>query len=361
MKRISVKALVPGMRTAEDVYSYDKQLILPRGIKLSDRSITRLEFYSVVSVKVEDDELSANVAELQVNEAPSYSERVQSSKEFQAFTAQFGESVTEFKGSLNDIVANNADIDTDALLHHTVDLLNSDAGKSINIFTIIQNMRSFDDQTFTHSMNVALICHVFAGWLHFSEEDIKLATLCGLLHDIGKLKIPDDLLSKTDKLTDEEYKLIKTHTTEGYDILKKQGLDEHICNAALMHHERCDGTGYPNGLTADQIDKFAKLVAIADVYDAMTSARVYRGPLCPFKAIDLFVSEGLQRYDTQYYLTFVTNIVNSYLRNRVRLSNGMEGEIVYVNSNDLARPMIQCGEKFIDLSKEKNISIDAII
>ena len=87
-----------------------------------------------------------------------------------------------------------------------------------------------------------------------------------------------------------------------------------------MHHEKCDGSGYPFGLKGNKIDPFAKIVAIADVYDAMTAARVYRGPLCPFQVIDIFEKEGLQKYEASFILKFLQNVVNTYINNRVLLS-----------------------------------------
>ena len=154
---------------------------------------------------------------------------------------------------------------------------------------------------------------------------------------------------------------MQTHPQEGYKILKNSDLDPHVKNAALMHHERCDGSGYPLHLQGPQIDPFAKIVAIADVYDAMTSARVYRGPLCPFVAISLFESEGLQKYDTNAIMTFLSNIVNTYLLNRVRLNNGLEGDIVFINRNHLSRPTIRIGEKYVDLTQTPDLYIEEII
>ena len=129
--------------------------------------------------------------------------------------------------------------------------------------------------------------HILGKWLSFSPKDVEVITLCGLLHDVGKLKIPNSIISKPGKLTSEEFSLIKTHTIRGFNILKNKNVDERVKLAAVMHHERCDGSGYPNGLVSHEIDQFSKLVAIADVYDAMTCARVYRGPLCPFEVINL--------------------------------------------------------------------------
>lgn len=132
-------------------------------------------------------------------------------------------------------------------------------------------------------------------------------------------------------------------------------------NAALMHHERCDGSGYPFGIRNSKIDSYAKMVAIADVYDAMTCARIYRGPLCPFKVIEVFESEGLQKYDTRFIMTFLENIVNTYMLHRVRLSDGRTGDVVFINRSSLARPTIKCGDTFVDLSIEPKLSIEEII
>ena len=126
-------------------------------------------------------------------------------------------------------------------------------------------MREYDDETYVHSMNVALICNIFARWLRMSEEEIAKATTSGLLHDIGKIKIPDSILKKPDKLTKQEFNIIKRHPQEGYRLLLDSKLDEDVLNAVLMHHERCDGSGYPFGLMANQIGTYAKMVAIADV------------------------------------------------------------------------------------------------
>jgi putative nucleotidyltransferase with HDIG domain len=262
---------------------------------------------------------------------------------------------------LNDVVEKNAPLEVDDLLHDTLSLLQNTHG-SIHIFDILHNMRSFDDMTYAHSINVSLICNVLATWLGMSEDDVFLATQCGLLHDIGKLTIPEDIIKKPAKLTDQEYMLIKTHPAEGYKILTRYNLNPHIANAALMHHERCDGSGYPNALHGDQIDIFAKIVSIADVYDAMTSARVYRGPLCPFKVIAVFESEGLQKYDTKCIMTFMENVLQTYILNQVRLSDGRTGEVVLMNRQAYSRPLVRCGSEYVDLSKSpSDLTIEEIL
>lgn len=358
MRRVGTAALIPGMVTAEDVFNYNGNLILPKGLILTDKTITKLEFYSIVNVRVEDDVVKMPEEEIQAED--SYSERLKSSPEFKRFQKEFEKETDSFRQSVNDIVEQNVNMDVDQLVNHALTLL-SDDGNYVNVFDMLHCMRQYDDATYVHCMNVALICNVFARWLRMQDDEIRLATVCGLLHDIGKLKMPERILKKPGRLTDWEYNVIQTHPREGYHILQTLPIDEHIKNVALMHHERCDGTGYPLGLSAGRIDPYAKLVAIADVYDAMTCARVYRGPLCPFKVISIFESEGLQKYDTRYIMTFLENIVDTYLLHRVRLTNGEEGKIVYINTNKLSKPTVKIGSSYLNLSEEPHLAIDAII
>ncbi|MGN0377696.1 MAG: HD-GYP domain-containing protein [Suilimivivens sp.] len=357
MRRVNTADLVPGMITAEDVLSYNNQLILPKGLILTDKTITKLAFYSILQVRVED--ATTDIASSADTE-PSYSERIRKSPEFIQFKKEFEADVDSFKNVVNDVVEKGAPLDVDKLVSQTLNMLNP-AWTSPNIFDMLHCMRAYDDATYIHCMNVALICSVFARWLRFSEEDIRNVTVSGLLHDIGKTRIPDSIIKKPGKLTDDEYKIIKRHPQEGYMMLKNAKLLDGIRNAVLMHHERCDGSGYPLGLTGDKIGTYAKMVAIADVYDAMTSARVYRGPLCPFKAISLFVNEGLQKYDPQYIMVFLENVVNTYLLNTVRLNNGITGKIVFINKNHPASPTIQTAHGFLDLSIHPELHIEDII
>lgn len=376
MKRVRTQDLHPGMKTAEDVFSYNNQMIVPKGSVLDDKIITRLEFYSVLAIRVMDDEekeefdlpvhttpsLDTSDAShsAEISEDSSYSKKVRASKQFKKFEKAFLSTAEEFEDSLNDIVEKGSEIDTDKLVHSVTDMISGEM-TGISIFDMLHNMRQYDDLTYMHCMNVSLICNVFAKWLNMSDKDVEILTLGGLLHDIGKLKIPDNIIRKPDKLSPAEYNIIKTHSLQGFNILKDKDIDDNVKQCALMHHERCDGGGYPLGLTAEKINPYAKVVAIADVYDAMTAARVYRGPLCPFKVIGIFEAEGLQKYDSHYILTFLEHVATTYMNNRVRLNNGLEGDVVFMNKNQYSRPMIRCGDKFVDLSKEHELYIETFV
>lgn len=362
MGYIFTKNLTPGMVTAADVFNYNDQLIIPANTVLDDNLISRMEYYSIQRINVKDPvEKSEDSAEKTETQADSYSSKVINSTHFKEFKKNFMENIDTLQNSMQEILDRDVPIDNDVLLGQTTTLIDPKA-TTIEVFDMIHNMRQYDDSTYAHCINVSLICRIIAKWLQFNEEDTNVLTIAGLLHDIGKLSIPDSIIKKPDKLTSEEFDIIKTHTTNGFEVLRRQkNIDKRILNAALMHHERCDGSGYPNGLHANQIDDFAKIVAIADVYDAMTAARVYRGPQCPFKVITIFEEEGLQKYDPQFILTFLERIVSSYMNNNVRLSDGRIGEIIMINPGKLSRPMVRVENDYIDLSKESSLHIEDLV
>ena len=192
-------------------------------------------------------------------------------------------------------------------------------------------------------------------------QDIHQLTIAGMVHDIGKTQIPDEILNKPGKLTDQEFAIMKKHVDIGYDILKNKQIDNRIREAALFHHEKCDGSGYPFGLSGDKIPTFAKILAVADIYDALTADRIYRKAVCPFTAIRMLEEDSFTKLDPKYTLPFLRNVVSSYIHNNVKLDNGEIGEVVMINDRNLSRPIVKINNRFIDLSTEPKRSIIAIV
>lgn len=357
MGRVDTAQLKPGMVLEVDVYNYNDQLILPEGLVLNERAISKLGSCGVTSVRIKDDVGTVPRTEETEN---SYAARLRATPEFKKYKEDFESTVNIMSQTLSDVVKKNAPLQAEMLVDKAFEMLHPPTG-NINVFDMVHNMRQYDDITFAHSLNVGLICNVFAGWLGLSKSEIRLATECGIFHDIGKLAIPEEIIKKPEKLTKEEFELVKTHPVEGYKILQRYDVDDHVRKAALMHHEKCDGSGYPLGLTGDATDYYGKLVAIADVYEAMTANRQYRDGLCPFTVIEAFEDEGLQKYDTAMIMTFLEKIVDTYMLNRVGLSNGMEGDIIFINKQRLSRPTVKCGDQYIDLAKEKGLRIEKLL
>ncbi len=405
MKHVRTEILKAGMVVSSDVIAKGNQLVFPKGYVLTDKAIARLETYNIHDIRIEDpvgyeveeiqeeeadadtgidpdvladsadtvinaltgldiDDITASITgdvKVTQQEEPSHFEKLKASKEFQAFKTSFKQNVNGLRSNLNDIVEKNTPVNVDNMIGDTMRIISAQ-GNTFGVFDMLHNMRDFDDLTYAHSMNVAMICNVFARWLGFDEENVKLATACGMMHDIGKLKIPDSIIKKPGKLTDAEFRAIQSHPIEGYNILKSQNISDHIKLSALEHHEKCDGSGYPMKLTRDKIDGFAKIVAIADVYDAMTANRVYREGLCPFRVIEIFEEEGLQKYEIPYIMKFLENVVNTYIENRVMLSDGRIGTVRWINKQRLSKPMLEMSDgTFIELAKTPGLSIQKIL
>lgn len=347
------------MVVAADIFSEDGSLIITRDTTLTDKGIARLEFFSILELTVYDNSSSSYPPIFQQED--TYIEKIKKSESFHRFHLAYQNTMMDLRNSMDGIVSQQKEVDADRLLSDATKIF-SLCDTNAELLHMLHCIRDYDDSTYIHCLNVALICNIIGKWLHFSSKDLEIITLCGLLHDIGKLAIPQNILLKPAKLTIEEYNTVKTHTIRGYNLIKNQHIDNRIKHAALMHHERCDGSGYPYGFRSEQIDPYAKLVAIADVYDAMTCARVYRGPLCPFEVLSIFEAEGYAKYDPKYIMTFMEAIAQTYINNTVKLSNDMIGEVVMINKLNLSRPVVRVStNKFIDLSKNKDLLITAFV
>ncbi|MCI8485040.1 MAG: HD-GYP domain-containing protein [Lachnospiraceae bacterium] len=355
MKSYLINDLRSGMKIAEPVFTSKGQIVMDAGTVLTSALISRLSYYNIRSVSIEDPEKTGPAPAAEGKESPavsatpnrsrasnpSYSQKVKSQPEFMAYQIEYSKEVNSLREVFDHIIKNpNAPINIPQILNDC-SKLTALTKTTVDLFDKLHNMRLDDDSVYSHCLNVALIARQMGKWMHFSPEDLDILTLCGLFHDIGKVQIPDEVLNKPGKYTDEEFALIRQHPAASYHLLKNLPIDERIKHAALMHHERCDGSGYPQKLKSAEIDDFAEIIAIADVYDAMTAARSYRSPLCPFQAINMFEKDGLQLYSPKYILTFLNRIANTYQNNRVLLNNGQSANIVMINSKHLTRPMIQ--------------------
>ena len=387
MSIIETKDLLPGMITAAPVRTKTGQQIMDDHVTLDKKLIARLDFYSIQSVEILDTE-EVSTPEPQVEEpvvetpepkpapAPaqpidraqfaaagraSNLQRVQRSDRFRDFQVSYTKSVFELSQALEGMVEKKFP-SSQELLSTCKQVLNEHRMTTIELFDMLHNMRQNDDPVAAHSLNVAFIARILGKWMKLDKEEIEELTLAGLVHDVGKLMVPKHILNKPDKLTDEEFAIIRMHPRFGYDLLKDQDYPEKVLRAVLTHHERCDGSGYPAKLSANAIDDFTLIIAAADVYDAMTAARSYRAPLSPFAVIENFENEGLQKYRPHVIMTFLERIANTYQNNRVLLSNGTQGTIVLLNSNRLSKPILKLDNgEFLDLSMNSSLSIVSLL
>lgn len=375
MRTLTPHELEPGMMVAKAILTPSGQVLAVEGSEVTRQLINRMKLYRVESAVVEGEAPApaekatapeekpapAPVPKTHIEESKTVKQKVAESNDFMSFQMLYFQTMERMKVVFKATVEEGRQLDATEMLEDVAGLFRS-RNTIIELFDMLGNMRSLDDSVYAHSLNVALISRMIGRWLKMDRHTLDALTVAGLLHDIGKLKIPEEILNKPGKLTDEEFEMIKSHPKLGYEILKKQNLDPRIRKAALMHHERCDGSGYPSHLEEDLIDEFAMIVGIADVYDAMTAARSYRAPLCAFQVISNFEKDGYQKYNTKYLLTFLKQIAATYQSNRVILSDGRGGKIVMLNPNDLSRPIIQFDDNScLDLSTHRDLYIKAIV
>ena len=276
-KTIFIFDAVEGDIVSEDIYTPDGNILVKKDTVLDYSIISNISGNHILEIKVYDreSEQSFEDSEIENNENEKYFDKIRKSAQYKQFKKTYDENIIDIKDGLNEVVTNNAPIDTDMLIEGTQQIL-SENKNSLQIFDMLHSMRQFDDLTYVHCVNVALIASIIGKWLGYGENDIKVLIISGILHDIGKLMIPNEILTKPGKLSSDEFKIMKQHVNLGYEKLKNQNIDMRVKEACLLHHEKCDGTGYPFGLKSKDIPAVAKIIAVADVYDAMTAARVYQ-------------------------------------------------------------------------------------
>lgn len=362
IKRIPIIHATEGMILGEDVYTDADKLIVTCNTVLNNVVIQKIKKYGVFHIWVYEKEWEEATIEEEIEAKDIYlhKEKLRNSQDFNAFKHDFEKSINGLKKTFGRILGDTGLEETEELLGRVNAMVKHGHG-TLHIMDMLNCMREYDDVTYAHSISVGLLCRLIGEWLKCPENELQELTLAGLVHDIGKLQISNSIISKPGKLTSQEYKIIQTHPKLGYSILQDKDFDERVKLAALMHHERCDGSGYPFQLPSEKIDYWSKIVSIADVYDAMTADRSYRKGMCPFEVLEIWQKDGFMKYDPGLLMMFMEKTAYSYINSTVRLSDGRIGEIVSIPKDALTRPLVRVGEYFVDLSKQKEIVIQQII
>ena len=228
--------------------------------------------------------------------------------------------------------------------------------------TQIHNMNRDGSYLLHHSLHVAILAGLMGRWLHWPREHRERLVLAGLLHDVGKLKISDDILNKPGKLTPSEMKIVRRHSSYSAEILAKCGLsgEMDIMAGVLQHHERGDGSGYPSGIKKEIISPFGKILAILDIYDAMAANRAYAHKVSPFEIFDRLNADMMEdKIDAEYGVLFVKKVCHALTGSWLRLTSGEKAKIIYIDqSRTNALPIVETTEgKFYDLAHDGRVKI----
>ena len=347
MRLINVNKVTSSMTLAKPIFSGDR-ILLNVGINDLGKYAPKLEELGVHYLYV-DDEISA---EIEIDDVIADETRIQSKKIVHSV--------------MNDIKVKQ-DINIGAIKSIVMDLVdNILCNKSILLN--LTDIRTNDSYTFSHSVNVAVLSLVIGRVMNYDQKRLFELGTGALLHDIGKALIPTEILNKPGKLTDEEFAIMQQHPQLGYDILKNYFEMSAVSRAVVLgHHEKINGSGYPRHIDHEGIHEFARIVSIADVYDALTSDRCYRPRWPVYQALEYLMANISTQFDKEIVGTFIRNVAVFPTGTTVTLSNGMRGIIVAQNEHLPTRPMVKLIEdsrgeplpkyKVIDLMKELSIVI----
>lgn len=353
MRKVPVEALEPGMKIGRPVYDSSGFLLLNTGKELKKEYIHQLKKLNIPAVYIIDniipdididdvilDETRQKANNMVRNILTDLERQPEKSKSKLLFAHR------EIKNVLDEII--------DQLLDNK------------NLIINLSDIRTFDSYTFAHSVNVAVMAITTAISFQYPRSKLYEIGLGALLHDLGKVKIPDTILNKDGKLTPEEYTEIKKHPLLGYEMIKSQSFINPVsAQIVLQHHERNNGEGYPNGLTGEQIHLFSKICSVVDVYDALVSDRPYRKALPAHSALELLQSE-IELFDINVLQKFFQHVAAYPIGTFVGLSNGEIGIVVHNTVGFPLRPRVRilCTKEFEPVKQyELNLmdKIDVII
>lgn len=223
----------------------------------------------------------------------------------------------------------------------------------------LTDLRCFDGYTYAHSVNVAVIACIIGFGLKMNAESLEQLVMAGLLHDMGKLVIPPEILNKPGKLTNEEYEIMKQHSQNSYEIIKERwDISAQVKAAVLYHHENVDGSGYPDGIEGDGMTIFTKILHVADVYDALVSKRPYKNPYSPYEACEFMMGAGGIMFDPKVVEVLLLYVPFYPKGTQVRLSDGREGIIVENAGTRNLRPLLRLLDgTMIDMQQQKNYNL----
>jgi HD-GYP domain-containing protein (c-di-GMP phosphodiesterase class II) len=231
-----------------------------------------------------------------------------------------------------------------------------------DIFRLFEAVKAKDDYTHRHNIGVGVLSSLIGKWMNMEEVELSALSLAATLHDVGKVKIPLEVLHKPGKLSTEEFLLIKQHTVLGYEMLRNTvGVSHRIALGALQHHEKEDGSGYPLGLKKDQIDLFGKIIAVADLFHAMSSERPYHKTIPFYDIVSQMRDNKFGKLDPHIVSVFIGNITKNLIGKHVILTDDRQGEVVYMYPQYDMDPLIRIEDEFINLSADSQLHIKEVL
>ncbi|MFJ7890121.1 HD-GYP domain-containing protein [Lysinibacillus xylanilyticus] len=358
MRLISIDVLKEGMVLARTIWNEAGHPLLKKDVVINERIIQRLQQLNMHYLYI-DDKISKGIEVQETVPTVIRNKAISIIKDsFQSIDG------------LNPVNASYVlDQQSKAIVSIVDELLLAVRGND-EILTILTDAYLFDEYLYQHSFQVTLYSIAIAKELGYSAEDLRLIAIGALLHDIGKLMVPKEILTKPDRLSCEEFETMKQHTRYGFDLLRNlHSISLIVAHCAFQHHERIDGSGYPRGLVDFEIHPFAKVIGVADVFDAVTTSRVYREKMLPSQGLAILEAGAGTIYDSRIVDALKRSVVHYPKGVILKLSDGRRGIVSRQNTLNAALPWIRIFEEQnqiltatyeINLVDYPNITIESI-
>lgn len=336
---VRTRQLQPGMKIDQAVVDKSGRNLVQRGSILDNYVIDSLLKMGVMMVYIQSGEETAGDIEKSIS--PQARKQIERLHTDDRSKVELSDSVkTRVAEGIQFIYSNTESKElADATNNIASNLMNA-INSTDAIAVDISALKTSDEYTFKHSVDVATMSMVLAKQQGLSQKQIYEIGVAGLLHDIGKTKIPLDILNKPSRLTDEEFAVMKQHPVFGYRMIKdRDEFSNEICMAVLQHHEKMNSKGYPVGFPSDKITQYARILTIADIYDALVTERPYKSAFSQREAVEMIMSMTGE-LDLTAMKSFLESMILYPVDSIVELSNGEKAKVVKNNPHYILRPTV---------------------
>ncbi|MBD3920271.1 HD-GYP domain-containing protein [Paenibacillus sp. PR3] len=357
MAQVLLSRLKPGDKIVQDVQTPLGNTLFHKGVVVTSRELEILQAFQVKVVEADPaDNKSDKTA------APAKKEKNEAEEEkpvISSFQAEYEVTLQLIKRTFNNALSGQSlpILEIRQQMEKLIGLVGE-----YNVLTFIPGGLKEDDYWYHNSLLTGLTSYLLARWNGFASKDWVQIALAGLFHDIGNTKVDRAILFKPTALTSEEREEVRRHTVNGYQLLKPSAaLNEGVKLASLQHHEREDGSGYPLGIKADKIHPYAKIVAIADTFHAMTLNKVYQKATSPYSVLEEIQKNAFGKLEPSYVRVFIERATQFHNGTVVKLSDGRSGEIVFSDRSQPTRPWVSVAGTIVNLTIERHIYIQEVI
>lgn len=354
MRFIPIDRIKPGMILGKTIYDSSGTNILSDNQVLTSELLARIQALGYTGLYIED-EISSDIEIKDAISSQLRNQAIQSLKNM--FVSSSGGDASALQDEIN-------------FLRETLEQVIDEIINTEDLIVNLVDLKIYDDYTYFHSVNVAILSLIVGQALKLPSTLLTELGIAAMLHDIGKKFVPIELLQKPGALSDEEFAIVREHPTLGANFIRKYypTISELSCSGIMQHHERFDGTGYPNGLYKDDISIFGRILAVCDVYDALVSKRPYHQPYLPSNALEFLHGGSGTMFDSNVVMAFSRKIATYPIGQTVTLSNGETGIVIKNYEGYNTRPKLKIIKngvvtRYLDLKSDyeaRSITIVAV-